>query len=151
MKTKNAIILIAVLAIIGAGICLIYFYSWTETNPPVYVGDGNTQSDIIVTYPSARAEVLNDFIVKGRARGTWYFEASFPVKILDADGNLVVQSYATAQGDWMTEDFVPFEAHLVFNNPQSETGFLVLEKDNPSGLPENEAEIRIPITFSKPQ
>ena len=47
----------------------------------------------------------------------------------------------------MTKDFVPFKAELEFSLPSTETGVLILEKDNPSGLPENDDELRIPIRF----
>ncbi len=48
----------------------------------------------------------------------------------------------------MTAEFVPFRAVLTFAAPATERGTLVLEKDNPSGLPENADELRIPIRFS---
>jgi hypothetical protein len=49
----------------------------------------------------------------------------------------------------MTEEFVPFTATLTFEQPETETGFLVLEKDNPSGLPEQADELRIPVSFTQ--
>jgi spore germination protein GerM len=57
--------------------------------------------------------------------------------------------YAQAQGDWMTTNFVPFSSTLTFSTPTTPTGILVLQKDNPSGLPENDAEIRIPVRFAE--
>ena len=106
-------------------------------------------SDLIhITSPVSNQIVTSPLTVTGEARGNWYFEASFPVKILDANGALIVQSHAEAQGDWMTTDFVPFIALLEFSKPGTQTGTLVLEKDNPSGLPENAAEVRIPIRFT---
>ena len=54
---------------------------------------------------------------------------------------------AQAQSDWMTEDFVPFKAQLNFATSSTEQGVLILEKDNPSGLPENDDELQIPIIF----
>jgi len=47
----------------------------------------------------------------------------------------------------MTEDFVPFSARLEFTKPVSETGAVVLQKDNPSGLPEHDESLVIPIRF----
>ena len=72
-------------------------------------------------------------------------KATFPIKLYGEAGKLIAQSYATAQGDWMTTDFVPFEASLEFTNSKEQAGILVLEKDNPSGLPEYSDEIRVPI------
>jgi len=79
--------------------------------------------------------------------GNWYFEASFPVMIFDANGEKLGVVPAQAKGDWMTTEFVPFEATLTFDKPTTATGTLVLLKDNPSGLPENDNSISIPVSF----
>ncbi len=102
---------------------------------------------ITVDSPQPNDTITSPVHIEGQARGYWYFEASFPVKLYDADDNLIVSSAAQAQSDWMTEDFVPFELDLTFPTPATATGKLVLEKDNPSGLPENDASIEIPVTF----
>jgi len=47
----------------------------------------------------------------------------------------------------MTQDFVTFTATITFKKPETKSGELVLKKDNPSGLVENEGELRIPIHF----
>lgn len=103
--------------------------------------------NIQVSSPHADAVIQSPLTVSGQARGTWYFEASFPVRLLDGNGNEIAVVPAQAQSDWMTEDFVPFLATLTFTAPATPTGTLVLEKDNPSGLPENAAEVRIPVRF----
>lgn len=110
---------------------------------------------IVVSEPKPLSSVTSPLMVRGEARGMWYFEASFPVTLLDGNGKPVAVGYASALLDpndpgstWMTEDFVPFESKLVFTaKPATETGTLVLEKDNPSGLPENADELRIPVRF----
>ncbi len=107
----------------------------------------STQMMIQVSAPHANTTVTSPLTVTGQARGTWYFEASFPVRLLDGNGNEIAITPAQAQGDWMTEDFVPFSATLTFTKPSTPTGTLVLEKDNPSGMPENAAEVRIPVEF----
>jgi hypothetical protein len=106
------------------------------------------KSDLIrVTTPKPGDLVTSPIAITGEARGTWYFEASFPVKLLDADGNEVAAFHAQALGDWMTTDFVPFSASLPFVTPKTATGTLVLQKDNPSGLPEHDDQITIPVRF----
>ena len=72
-------------------------------------------------------------------------KATFPIKLYGEAGELIAQSYATAQSEWMTTDFVPFEANLEFTIDEEQAGILVLEKDNPSGLPEHSDEIRVPV------
>jgi len=100
-----------------------------------------------VTQPLPNVVVTSPLVVTGEAPGSWYFEASFPVRLLDGDGNQIAQAPAQAQGDWMTSDPVPFIATLTFNPPATATGTLVLEKDNPSGLPQNAGSIEVPVTF----
>lgn len=107
------------------------------------------QSDLIrVHVPALDGLARSPLRVTGEARGTWYFEATFPVALLDARGNELARSYAQAHGEWMTESFVPFEAELRFAPPATSTGTLVLEKANASGLPEHADELRLPVRFA---
>lgn len=106
---------------------------------------------IRVTTPKPNDEIASPFTVTGEARGRWFFEASFPVKLLDANGTEIQLDppYIMTTEDWMSENFVPFEETFTFGPPMTETGTLVLMKDNPSGLPENDDEIRIPVRFGE--
>jgi len=100
--------------------------------------------------PQADETVSSPLVVTGAARGYWYFEGSFPVALVDADGRLLARAPAQAQGEWMTDEFVPFLVSLAFDGPVTPTGTLILNKDNPSGLPEHAAEIRVPVRFFAP-
>lgn len=102
-------------------------------------------NDINVSFPKSGQAVQSPLAVEGEARGGWFFEASFPIKILDEAGNVLATSYVQATKDWMTEDFVSFKGEISFVSKNRGNGFLVLAKDNPSGLPENDKEIRLPI------
>ncbi|MFA6039322.1 MAG: Gmad2 immunoglobulin-like domain-containing protein [Candidatus Peribacteraceae bacterium] len=104
-------------------------------------------TDVTLTQPQPGDTVSSPLTVSGEARGRWFFEASFPVKLLDGDGAIIAQGIAEAQGDWMTADFVPFMATLTFDPPATSAGTLVLERDNPSGLPENDASVQVPVQF----
>ncbi len=105
------------------------------------------QDMIVVTTPTSGETISSPLEIKGKARGSWFFEASFVIQLRDAKDNLLGQAIATADGDWMTEDFVPFSATLNFSLRTSDTGTLVFIKDNPSGLPENAAEFSLPVSF----
>lgn len=109
----------------------------------------NVQPQVSVRSVNIRPNVLvlSPLRINGEAKGNWFFEASFPVKIYDSNGKLLGSVPAQAQGEWMTENFVPFSATLTFEKPETETGYLVLERDNPSGLPENGGEYKIPVRF----
>jgi hypothetical protein len=54
---------------------------------------------------------------------------------------------AQAQGEWMTEDFVPFEVTLPPFTPTGPLGYVFLQKDSPSGDPEHSCSIVIPVQF----
>jgi hypothetical protein len=116
---------------------------------PAQAAPSNPRADLIrVHTPEPGALVASPLRVSGEARGTWYFEATFPVTLLDAEGRALVKTYAQARGEWMTESFVPFESELRFAPPGSATGTLVLEKNNASGLPEHADELRVPVRFA---
>lgn len=104
------------------------------------------KSDLIkVNTPQPNQKIKNPINIEGEARGNWFFEATFPIKLLDKEGNQLAGHYVTAKGEWMTENFVSFEGLLEFNIEEETDTILVLEKDNPSGLPENDDELLIPI------
>ena len=100
----------------------------------------------IIEEPKANSVISSPLVVKGEAPGAWYFEASFPVKLLDDKGNLIVTAPASAQSDSLTTDFVPYKTLLEFTTTAT-SGYLVLTNDNPSGLIENELSVKIPVTF----
>lgn len=108
-----------------------------------------TYPDLIrVDAPASGDLVTSPITITGEARGSWYFEASFPVKLVDANGRILAQGPAQAQGEWMTPEFVPFTATWAFSKPTTDTGTLILRNDNASGLPENDKEIEIPVRFA---
>jgi len=102
--------------------------------------------DIVLVAPLPNSVVTSPLAVTGEARGFWFFEASFPVRLLDGNGNIMAEVPAQAQGEWMTENFVPFAAELDFSAPATSTGTLVLEKQNAAGLP-NPEQMIVPVRF----
>jgi hypothetical protein len=107
-----------------------------------------SHGDIRVDFPQANTEISSPVSISGEARGNWFFEASFPIVITDWDGRIIGEGHAEAQSDWMSENFVPFRASVTFDAPASGSrGAIILRKDNPSGLPENDDAIEVPVTF----
>lgn len=104
-----------------------------------------TKEKVKIDSPKTGQKITSPLEIKGEARGYWFFEASFPIRLEGNNGKIIAQTIAEAQDDWMTEKFVPFKARLEFVASTSTNGFLVFEKDNPSGLPENYEEVRIPV------
>lgn len=97
--------------------------------------------------PMSGQVVKSPLIVEGLARGSWYFEANFPITLQDANGREVASGVATALDDWMTEDFVPFTATIKFSQPTTKQGDIVLHKANASDLEDKEDSLIVPVTF----
>lgn len=153
-KQISLVILGVVLVVLVALLSVFY-----KPTPPPTSGNPSelTYKDLIkVIRPGQNEVVSNPLVVEGQARGSWYFEASFPVVLVDWDGKIIAQGPAQAQGEpgaWMTSDYVPFKATLTFNlepGTPSDRGALILRKDNPSGLPANDDAFEIPIRFNLP-
>ena len=105
---------------------------------------------IVLDTPRPGATVTSPLSIRGKARGTWFFEGSFPVVLTDWDGKIIAQGPATAQGQWMTTEYVPFTASLTFVIPPDTAyrrGYLILKKDNPSDDPALDNALELPVTF----
>lgn len=102
---------------------------------------------IFVNLPFPGAVTGKKFTVVGKARGMWYFEAGFPIEVLDKDAKSIATGIGRAQGDWTTTEFVPFSTEITIPDSYQGEATLILKNDNPSGLPENEASVSFPITI----
>ncbi len=130
-----------------------------ESYPPVCVtksGQVLTQNignepelkdKIKISNPRPAEVVKSPLVVNGEARGTWFFEGQFTATLFDSDGNPIGSGLMTTDGEWMTEDFIPYSGQIMFPDPTTDTGKLILEKDNPSSLVENAEQLIVPVRF----
>lgn len=147
MKKIISLVLILVIFIV---VFLLY------KSPTLFKSEGDImkteRADLIrLDAPQPNETVSSPFVVKGEARGNWFFEADFPVFVTNWDGLIIGQGIATAQGEWMTTDFVPFIATISYTldkDSYSNRGTLILQKDNPSDLPEHDDALEIPIMLT---
>lgn len=142
---KKLMGILAIAAVLALG---WFWWSGTTQAPapvPAEVVWVNADPGLITyTYPQPGQTVPQKFQATGSARGYWYFEASFPAEVLDKDGRQLVIAPAQAQGEWMTEDYVPYNV-LLDVGTYTGAATLVLHRDNPSGDPTRDASARIPI------
>jgi len=116
------------------------------------IGNELEKIDLIrINKPRPNEMIKSPLEIEGEARGYWFFEGDFPIKLIDENGTELSVGFAKTSSEWMTEDFVPFEAELEFQKSTTKKGTLILEKDNPSGLPENADELQIPVRFEEPE
>lgn len=132
MKSKSYIVLAILICLVAYGIWLAVRYR---------------ELPVILETPLAGEVIGSPLLVSGKAPGSWYFEGSFPIVLEDGSGLTIAQTPARAGGNWQTKEYVPFSATLIFNTPTTKTGKLVLEKDNPSGLSDNDAQKSIEVLF----
>ena len=121
----------------------------TNTNPACanYTYKSPKGVSVLVFTPAKGAAVASPVAVVGEVPGNWSFEAEFSVQLKNSKGDIVAQAPAHLLGDWQTTNLVPFSVQLTFAGSQSGSGTLVLQKDNPSGLPQNEDSVSIPVRF----
>ncbi len=118
--------------------------STATTTPPIVSSDGQ----VTVTAPRANDMISSPVTITGSVTGGgWFFEAVFPVTVVDANRIVLGKGQARAQSDWTTTGTVPFVAKVTFVAPPTKTGFIVLESANPSGIEENLKSLSMPITF----
>ncbi|MDD5711067.1 MAG: GerMN domain-containing protein [Candidatus Colwellbacteria bacterium] len=152
----NKILLaVAIFAIIIGG--YLFFFAELTIAPEIsdqsemtasYIPESSKEM-IIVSSPAPGDIITSPLAIQGEARGYWFFEASFPVRLLDDNGAVLAQGIAETPLNWMTEDFVSFRVNLQFDKPATEKGMLVLEKNNPSDMPENDGAVLIPVIFGE--
>jgi len=143
---------------ISASMTRVWIDEITPKRPPLYrimpherlktPAPAEANANLIRLYaPVVGSIVTSPLTITGEARGYWYFEASAPVVLYDAKGHEIATGHVTAQDDWMTEDFVPFEGTLKWEAPETSFGTLVLRNANASGDPERDIQMKVPVRF----
>lgn len=95
--------------------------------------------------PGAKVKGVMD--ATGVLKNAYFFEANVRVAILDGDKQTLREGFGTATTEWMTTGPVSFKTKLDFTGLAAGPGFIAIRNDNPSGLPENDKEIFIPIVI----
>jgi hypothetical protein len=125
----------------------------SEPRPSSQCGTNNQGSNgqepvVAVENPQVNSLVSSPLEISGQVRGTWLFEATMPVYLETQAGNEVASSFVQTTEDWMTEELVSFSGQIEYEISSSTPGYLVFEKANPSGLPQNDDEYRMPIIIA---
>jgi hypothetical protein len=147
-------IIYGIILVVAVGIFWLLAGLKQEVLAPAY-NNPEVPTMISVTYPRSGDVIISPITLTGEARGNWYFEASFPIVIVDWDGRIIGQGHAEAQSDWMTTDFVPFKATISFERPEindsnesyARRGAVIFKNDNPSGDPSRDMAVEIPVYF----
>jgi len=122
-----------------------------EKTPIDVFAEIEAKKDLIVVEDLEPYDMIESPLsITGQARGYWYFEGSFSVHFINSEGEEVSVAIATADDEWMTEEFVPFTATLEFETPEiGARGVLQFRKANASGLPEHDDVLEIPVMYAE--
>lgn len=108
----------------------------------------DTNSLVKLTSIDSGDSIESGVLLEGEAPGMWMFEGQLEVRVETAGGAVLGTETLSAEGDWMTEDLVPFSGEVEFDVPAGVgEGYVVFVKSNPSGLPENADEVRFRVLF----
>src|SRR4030042_3821364 len=129
----------------------LWFYNLTNNKNYYFEKQAIITNPIVVAKPIAYTDISSPIEIEGKAVGNWYFEASFPITLLNASGKEIASTVAQAQSDWMTTEYVPFKANLQFKIDKDQEGKLIFMNDNPSGSPENQKQVEFSVNLKVEQ
>ena len=155
-----SILAMAIFVLLTLGVVVFLYYQnqqlksmlaayQTQTIPSSVAPSPTSNPELpIVSTPSANMKVVSPLKVTGTVPAGWMFEGVFPIKLVDANQKLIVQGQAkeTVPGSWQSGNPVDFTATLTFKT-SSASGFLILQNDNPSGIPGNAKSFQVPVVF----
>jgi len=159
-KKDNTLIIVLTLIVLGVLAYVIWGRPDTKVTPPVDTTAGQTtagtttrpviegnSADLASLSINAGDTISNGDTITGSVRGAYFFEANMIGMFLDANKTSVKTFPINATSDWMTIDPVSFSFVANTAGVPKGTGYLRLHNDNPSGLPENDKFIDIPVLF----
>jgi len=157
-----AIVSMALFVLMSLGVVVFLFYqnqqlkstlascqAVSAPTPAATVSSTPNPNMPIVSTPSANMKIVSPLKVTGTVPTGWMSEGVFPIKLVDANQKLIIQGQAkeVVAGSWQSGNPVEFTATLIFE-PASGSGKLILQNDNPSGLPSNSKTFEVPVIFS---
>jgi len=148
-------IIVAFIVVIFAIILVARIFDWGESDSSssntlasttIDANQNSTDTPIFVSYPIDNETVTSPIHITGTVTGNWFFEGSFPIELVNSDGDIIGTTTAHTSGDWATTSDIDFSADISY--PQATTtdrAFLLLSNDNPSGDPFHLQEKFIPL------
>ncbi len=144
---KKFIIIIVVLLVFA--IISAFIFDWGRNGAITPMPDQNmaATSDMpIIYFPHDGETVTSPIQISGKVSGNWFFEGSFPVQLLDSNGNVIASTTASSPEDWATTNKIDFYATLFYPKATiTDRGLLILKNDNPSGDPARDKKYFIQV------
>ena len=117
----------------------------TETSLPVISGN----KDDLVSFSILPGQKVSGVVkITGSIKNNYFFEGNILVNILASDKKLLKAGHGTATTPWMTSGPVSFETSLDFSSLPQGIAYIEIHNDNPSGLPQNDKSILVPVVIN---
>lgn len=115
------------------------------------IEEATEDKNIIISSPEKGETISSPLAIVGQINGGGWsgFEGQAgTVQLLDADGKVVSTAILEPTTDWMRLP-TKFKATLNFSSPAEQNGTLVFKNENPSGMPENDRELKLLVKIGK--
>lgn len=144
MKRLLTLLVIVLLVAVGY-LAYTNYFSKNSSTPKLTVSPtpkGNPYEVPVVTID----QNSSTFSMSGTIPPGWMFEGSLPVRLLDKNRNelSILQAKETEPGSWMNGRPTEFTASVDYVL-LADVYYVTIEKDNPSGLPENAQSFEIEV------
>lgn len=109
--------------------------------------------DIIINSPKKEELISSPLVITGQVNGNGWsgFEGQVgTVKLLGSNAEILGTAILEPTTDWMRLP-TKFKAILVFASAKEQNGMLVFKNENPSGMPENDTEFKLPVKIGNTQ
>lgn len=155
-KNFTKILFIVLLVLIAGGFSYFLFSKDSPVDIPDADNDNNPPAsqmiDGMITVESpiqgSSIDPSMETILSGKAVGNWFFEATAPIGVYNLDGKLLANTYITAQGEWMTTNFVNFTGKISpFLTNGAVSGYIQFSNSNPSDNEGFNRNLKIMVTF----
>jgi len=147
MIMKKILALIVLALVVFAVLGFMFDWGSDHSMVPQSSDDATTTSDMPTVFSPADGQtVASPIHVNGKVSGNWFFEGSFPVELIDANGDVIATSTAQTSGDWATTSVIDFSATLYYAKATTtERALIMLKNDDPSGDPARDRESFIQV------
>jgi hypothetical protein len=105
-----------------------------------------TGIDIRVMSPHVNQTIESPLVIKGEAKD-WFVDDEIIVRIVDGQGNNIIEETLKANGSVEEGEYVAFEKKITFDRGEIKSGDMIFQKKNPSNDPTQSRTFSFPVFF----
>ncbi len=148
--TRKIMILgIVIIAFVSASV-YAYFHFFVGGSPSNMSSASGVSGDVadFVSLSIAPGSIITDVVtITGEIKGVYFFEGKAQGLLLDENKKVLDTFSLDATSNWLTADAVSFKTTVDTTSALPGPGYLRFKNDNPSGDPEKDKYIDVPIVI----